>query len=130
MTPPVPGTEFGLADVIPLAARAGRVQLETGPIDTGELTPLTTHTYLHHDKEHLFFFVYSYRLPDNLEISPRAEMAPVSVPELLAIRKNQVLRYALSLCRNPPARRQARADAFEIVALNLILHDYAIWRRN
>ena len=123
--PAVSEAEFGLADAIPLAAAQGRVQLETGPINTGGLTPLTTGAYLHHDKEHLFFFVYSCRLPDSLEIRPQAEMSPVSVPELLSIRKNQVLRNALSLCQNPPARRQARADAFEIMALNLILHDCA-----
>ena len=49
----------------------------------------------------------------------------MSVPELLSIRKNQVLRNALWLCQNPPARRQARSGAFEIVALNLIVHDHA-----
>ena len=50
-------------------------------------------------------------------------MSPVSVPELLSIRKNQVLRNALSLCQARQARRQVRSEAFEIVALNLILHD-------
>ena len=49
-------------------------------------------------------------------------MSPLSVPELLAIRENQVLRNALSLCEDPPARRPVRVAAFEIVALNLILH--------
>jgi hypothetical protein len=52
-------------------------------------------------------------------------MSAVSVPELLSIRRNQVLRNALSLCQNAPARRQVRPDAFEIAALNLVLHDYA-----
>jgi hypothetical protein len=123
--PAVPGTEFGLDDVFPMAAAQRRLQMETGPIDTGELTPLATGTYVHHRKEHLFFFVYSCRLPDGLEIWPQAEMSPMSVPELLSIRKNQVLRNALALCQDPPARRQARADAFEIAALNLVLHDFA-----
>jgi hypothetical protein len=121
--PPVRGTEFGLDDVIPLTAARKRVQMETGEVDTGELAPLTTGAYHHADKEHLFFFVYSCRLPDELELWPEAEMSPVSVPELLSIRKNQVLRNALSLCENPPASRPVRVNSFEIVALNLILHD-------
>ena len=121
--PPVRGTEFGLNDAVPLAAARKRVQMETGEVDTGDLAPLTTGAYIHPDKEHLFFFVYSCRLPDGLELWPQAEMSPVLVPELLAIRKNQVLRNALSLCQKPPASRPVRTHAFEIVALNLILHD-------
>jgi hypothetical protein len=123
--PSVEGTEFGLDDAVPLAAARKRIQMETGPVDTGDLAPLTTGAYHHPDKEHLFFFVYSCRLPDGLEVWPQAEMSPVSVPELLSIRKNQVLRNAVSLCQAPPARRQVRIEAFEIVALNLILHDLA-----
>jgi hypothetical protein len=121
----VEGTEFGLDDAVPLAAARKRIQLETGPVDTGDLAPLTTGVYVHADKEHLFFFVYSCRLPDGLEVWPQAEMSAVSVPELLSIRKNQALRNAVALCQAPPARRQVRIDAFEIVALNLILHDLA-----
>lgn len=123
--PVVEGTEFGLEDAVPLEAARKRIQLETGPVDTGDLAPLTTGVYVHADKEHLFFFVYSCRLPDGLEVWPQAEMSAVSVPELLSIRKNQALRNAVSLCQAPPARRQVRIDAFEIVALNLILHDLA-----
>jgi hypothetical protein len=122
---PVQGMEFGLGDVIPIAAAQRRVQMETGETDTGELTPLTTGTYIYPDKENLFFFVYSYRLPDGLELWRQAEISPVSVPQLLSIRKNQVLRNALSLCKDARARRQVSADAFEIVALNLVLHDCA-----
>jgi hypothetical protein len=123
--PAIPGAEFGLDDDIPMAAARRRIQMETGPIDTGELTRLTTGTYIHPDKEHLFFFVYSCRLQDDLDLWPQAEISAVSVTELLSIRKNQALRNALSLCEHPPARRQVRADAFEIVALNLVLHDSA-----
>jgi hypothetical protein len=123
--PPVRGMEFGLDDAVPLTAARTRIQMETGELDTGDLTPLTTGAYIHPDKEHLFFFVYSCRLSDGLELWPQAEMSPVSVPDLLSIRKNQVLRNALSLCEDPPVRRQVRTDAFEIVALNLILHDLA-----
>ena len=123
--PPVRGMEFGLDDAVPLTAAHKRIQMETGEVDTGDLAPLTTGAYFHPDKEHLFFFVYSCRLPDGLELWRQAEMSPVSVPELLSIRKNQVLRNALSLCKDPPASRPVRTDAFEIVALNLILHDLA-----
>ena len=123
--PAVPGMEFGLDDAVPLAAARKRVQMETGEVDTGDLAPLTTSAYIHSDKEHLFFFVYTCRLPDDLELWPQAEMSPVSVPELLSIRKHQVLRNALALCQTPPARRPVRTDAFEIVTLNLILHDLA-----
>ena len=59
---------------------------------------------------------------DGLQLWPEAEMSALSMPELLSIRKNQVLRKALTLCQIP-RRHQARA-AFEIVAQNLILHDY------
>jgi hypothetical protein len=121
--PPVRGTEFGLDDAIPLTAARKRVQLETGEVDTGELAPLTTGAYIHPDKEHLFFFVYSCRLPDGLDLWPQAELSPVSVPELLSIRKNQVLRNALTLCADSEVRN--RNDALEIVTLNLVLHDFA-----
>ena len=121
--PPAQGMEFGLHDEIPTAAAQRRVQMETGIPDTGELTPLTTSKYIYPDKENLFFFVYSCRLPDGLELWRQAEISPVSVPELLAIRKNQVLRNALSLCQEAKAAEQMPADAFEIVTLNLILHD-------
>jgi hypothetical protein len=121
--PAVPGLEYGLDDVVPMAAAQRRVQMETGEADAGELAPLTTATYIHPDKEHLFFFVYSCRLPDGLDLWRQAEMSQVSVPELVSVRKNQVLRNALSLCQAPPERRQVRLNAFEIVALNLVLHD-------
>ncbi len=123
--PAIPGMQFGLDDDIPLAAAKRRVQMETGPIDIGELVPLTTGRYFHHDMEHLFFFVYSCRLPDGLELWPQAEMSSVSVQELLSIRRNQVLRNALELCRVPLVDRRVHANAFEIVTLNLVLHDLA-----
>ena len=93
---------------LPMAAAAQRVQMETGQSDPGELSPLVTGRYFHPDKEHLFFFVYSCQLPDGLQLWPQAEMSALSVPELLSIRENQVLRKALALCQAPPVRRQAR----------------------
>ena len=62
--------------------------------------------------------MYSCRLRTAWNSAAGRDVSRVSA-ELLSIRKNQVLRNALSLCKDPPARRQARADAFEILALNL-----------
>jgi hypothetical protein len=120
----VAGVEFGLDDPLPLTTATQRVQMETGESDPVELTPLATGQYFHSDKEHLFFFVYSCQLPDGLQLWPRAEMFALSVPELLAIRENQVLRRALALCETPPSRRPARGAAFEIMTQNLILHGH------
>jgi hypothetical protein len=120
----VAGVEFGLEDQSPLATAAQRVQMETGESGPVELTPVATGQYFHSDKEHLFFFVYSCRLTDGLQLWPRAEMSALSVPELLAIRENQVLRRALALCEAAPWRRPVRGAAFEIVAQNLILHGH------
>jgi hypothetical protein len=118
------GLEFGLDDELPMAAARNRVLLETGEVEAAAIRPLATGQYLHPDKEHLFFFVYSCQLPENLQIWDQAEMSSASVSELVAIRENQVLRKALALCRGPALRRQVRVAAFEIVALNLTLHDH------
>ena len=123
--PAVPGIQFGLRDEIPMAAARSRVQMETGEADLGEFQPLATGRYIHPDKEHLFFFVYGCQLPEDLQLWDQAEMSPPSVQELLDIRKNQVLRKALWLCQVTSLPRQVRGAAFEIAALNLILHDYA-----
>jgi hypothetical protein len=123
--PAVPGTEFGLHDEFPMAAARSRVQMETGEVEPGELEPLATGRYLHPDKEHLFFFVYGRQLPEDLQFWDQAEMSSPSVSELMAIRENQVLRKTMELCQVPLLRRQVRAAAFEIAALNLRLHDYA-----
>jgi hypothetical protein len=123
LTPPM--TEFGLEEPAPFSAVRRRVQMETGEEDRGDLQPLGTSQYLHPDKEHLFFFVYSCEFPEALQLPREAELYPVPVPELLSIRENQVLRMASLLCEFPPMRGKARADAFEIAALNLILHGHA-----
>jgi hypothetical protein len=116
--------EFGAGDQLPMAVAAQRVQMETGESGPVELTPVGTGRYFYPDKEHLFFFVYACRLPDDMQVWPKAEMSALSVPDLLAIRENQVLRKALLLCESPPTRRAARTAAFDIMAQNLILHDY------
>jgi hypothetical protein len=120
----VAGMEFGIEDQLPRTTAAQRVQMETGGSDPVGLAPLCTGQYFHSDKEHLFFFVYSCRLPDGLQLWPRAEMSALSVPELLAIRENQVLRRARALCEAPFLRSPARRAAFEIMARNLVLHGH------
>ncbi len=117
--------EFGLAEEVPFRAARRRVQMETSEEDSGVLQPLMTSRYLHPDKEHLFFFVYGCEFPEDFQLPWQAEMYPVSVTELLSIRENQALRLARSLCESPPMRGGARADAFEIAALNLTLHGHA-----
>lgn len=116
--------DFGLAEEIPLRAARRRVQMETSEEDLGVLRPLGTSRYLHHDKENLFFFTYGCEFPEDFQLPWQAEMSPVSVTELLTIRENQALRAALQLCESPPIRGKARADAFEIAALNLGLHGH------
>ena len=124
--PAVPGTEFGIEDDMPMSTAKRRVQMETREVDPGELTlePIMTGQYLHPDKEHLLFFVYGCQLPEALQLWEEAEMAALSVDDLLAIRENQVLRNALLLCDTAPLRPQIRAAAFEIAACNLVLHGH------
>jgi hypothetical protein len=117
--------DFGLEDVVPMRAARRRVQMETSEEDSGLLQPVRTSSYIHPDKENLFFFVYSCEFPEGFQPSGQAEMYPVSLPELMSIRENQTLRLALQLCESPPMRGKARADAFEIAALNLILHGHS-----
>jgi hypothetical protein len=117
--------DFGLEDAVPLRAARRRVQMETSEEDSGVLRPVGTSSYIHPDKENLFFFVYSCEFPEGFQPSGQAEMYPVSVPELLSIRENQALRLALQLCESPPMRGKARTDAFEIAGLNLTLHGYS-----
>jgi len=117
--------DFGLEDVVPMRAARRRVQMETSEEDSGVLRPVGTSSYIHPDKENLFFFVYSCEFPEGFQPSGQAEMYPVSLPELLSIRENQALRLALQLCESPPMRGKARTDAFEIAALNLTLHGHA-----
>lgn len=118
-------TDFGLTDEGPIAAGQRRLQMEIGDESPAELKPLRTCRYFHPDKEHLFFFIYTCRLPDSLQLMRQTEMYAMSVQELWDIRANQVLRATLLLCESPPTRESVRAAAFEIASLNLVLHDYA-----
>lgn len=117
--------EFQLpTELIDLTAR-NRVRMETGSPPFGELNLVTTREYLHPDKEHLFFYVYEFQLPDHFQFPQRAQMCHVSVEKLLEVRKNQTLRNAIELCRSADKLPLSKYVAFEIVALNLTLHDLA-----
>jgi hypothetical protein len=117
--------EFGLEDGAALSAARRRVQMETGEEDSGMLDPLGTTKYLYRDKEHLFFFVYGYELPEGFQPSLHSDIHSVSLDYLLSVRKRQALHLALSLCESPPAQGKTRTDAFEIATSNLILHGEA-----
>jgi hypothetical protein len=123
LTPPA--SEFGLADAGPVRAAWRRIQMETGDENGGELQPLGTYRYIHADKEHLFFFVYGFEFAEEFQPPRSLEIYSVPVREVLSIRENQTLRMALLLCESPPVRSKVRADACEIAALNLALHDHA-----
>jgi hypothetical protein len=121
-----PASEFGLEDPGPLRTAWRRIQMETGEESRGELIPLGTHRYIYPDKEHLFFFVYGFEFQEeDFRRSRQLEIFPAPMHELLSIRENQALRMALLLCESPPMRTQVRADAFEIVTLNLTIHGHA-----
>jgi hypothetical protein len=118
-------SEFGLADPGPLSAALRRIQMETGEEGLGELQPDSIWRYIHPDKEHLFFFVYGCEFPADFQLPRQTEMYPVTVEEQVLIRENQTLRMAQLLCDFPPMRGRARANAFEIVAMNLTLHGHS-----
>lgn len=108
-----------------IGAAQRRVQMETGDDAPPALRPVTTGSYQHPDKEHLFFFVYSLHLPDDFDFPSRSEMHQFPLPELLAIRANHALRVAEQLCQRTELPSRLWAAAAEIVSLNLALHDYA-----
>ena len=110
-------------DALARAARR-RVQMETGNDPADDLRPAMTHRYLNSDKEHLFFFVFTLEIPGWFQFPRQAEMHHFPVTELLAVRRNQVLRSAVRVCRATLSRR-IRLAAAEIVALNLTLHGEA-----
>jgi hypothetical protein len=67
------------------------------------------------------FFVFTLELPGWFQFPRQAEMHHFPITELMAVRRNQVLRSAVRVCRATLSRR-ARLAAAEIVALNLTLH--------
>ncbi len=115
---------FHLAHEIPMRAAQRLVQEMTGYHPGPALRPMTTGGYLYPDKEHLFFFVFAYELTEATQLPRRAEMHSFPLPELLAVRANQVLRSAAQLCQVTGIPERAWRAAAEVVALNLYLHDY------
>ena len=95
--------------------------MEIGDDPPGELRPGATYRYLHSDKEHLFFFMFTLELPGWFQFPRLAEMHHFPVTELMAVRRNQVLRSAVRVCRSALSRR-VRLAAAEIISLNLTLH--------
>lgn len=114
---------FGLAHEIPQCAAKRLVQEVTGYEPETALQPEATGSYLYQDKEHLFFFIFALSLPEGTQFPRRAEMHSFPLPELLAIRENQVLRSAGQLCQLTGISDRTWAAAAEIMALNLALHD-------
>lgn len=117
--------EFGLDDPYPAMAARRRLRMDTGVDPPGEIHPVTTARQWHSDKEHLFFFVFSYEFPPDVPLPPRAEMHAVLFDDLLAIRKNQTLRQAALLCKAAAMSPRVREGAGEIAALNLTLDGQA-----
>jgi hypothetical protein len=117
--------QFSLHDAIPAGTARRRLRMDTGTDLPGELAPVTSCRYLHADKEHLFYFVFSYQLPADFPLPRRAELHPVPLPELLAIRQNQTLRQAANLCQARSMSPRAWAAACEVAGLNLILDGHA-----
>ena len=122
---PVPPPTFGLDHDAPQRAGRRRVYMEAGEDLRGELVQVATSQYLHYDREHLFFLIYSLRVPGDFHFPRRAEMHHVPMPELLAICENQALRKAELLLRAPAMPRWVWSRAVEIASLNLGLHGHA-----
>ena len=117
--------QFNLHDACPARTARRRLRMDTGTHLPGEVHPVTVGRYLHADKEHLFYFVFSYEYPADFPLPRRADLHQVPLPELLAIRQNQTLRQAANLCQARSMSSRAWAAACEIAALNLALDGHA-----
>ena len=122
---PVPPPTFGLEHQPPQRAGRRRVCMEAGEELRGELVQVAASQYLHYDREHLFFLIYTLRVPGDFHFPRRAEMHHVPMPELLAICENQALRKAELLFRAPAMPKLVWSRAVQIAALNLGLHGHA-----
>lgn len=121
---PMPLASFGRDDKTPLSAAQRVVQDVTGDDLSWAMRPVATGSYLFPDKEHLFFFVFVLDTPDGIQFPRRAEMHTFPLTELLAIRASHVLRGARRLCRTTDLPEHSWKAAAEIVAANLILHEF------
>lgn len=115
---------FDLQSETPRRAARRLIQDVIG-LEEANLEPQTTGSYLYPNMEHLFFFVFSLEFTEGTPFPRRAEMRPVSVNELAAIRANQVLRSAAQLCELDGDLGGTWMTAAEVLAPNLILHDHA-----
>jgi hypothetical protein len=115
---------FHLRHEIPMRAAQRLVQEVTGDDPALALRPVATGSYLYPDKEHLYFFILALELQEGAQLPRHAEMHWFPLPELLAIRANQVLRSAARLCLTTGVSERAWTAASEVVTLNLLLHDY------
>ncbi len=122
---PVPPPTFSLEHQPPQRAGRRRVCMEAGEELRGELVQVAASQYLHYDREHLFFLIYTLRVPGDFHFPRRAEMHHVPMPELLAICENQALRKAELLFRAPAMPKWVWSRAVQIVSLNLGLHGHA-----
>ncbi|HEY0543111.1 MAG TPA: toll/interleukin-1 receptor domain-containing protein [Actinoallomurus sp.] len=117
-------TTFPLPTHAPMIAARRRVALELGADLSQEVTFARNMRYYHHDKEHLFFWVFDCRLPARFQFPADAEMRPYTLEELLAIRENQVFEYAARLCRSSEVSRQNLERMARICAANLTAHGH------
>jgi hypothetical protein len=115
---------FPLPTHAPMIAARRRVALELGADLPQEVTFARNFRYYHHDKEHLFFWVFDCKLPSRFQFPADAEMRPYTVEELLAIRENQVFDHAVRLCRNADVSRQNLERMAWIAAFNLTAHGH------
>ena len=122
---PDPPLVLRIGDHLPMEAARQRVHMETGDDLAPKLRAVGTAPYLHRDKEHMFFFVYSLEMPEDFQFSRRADMHRFPLPELFAVRENQAFRKALGLCQTTRSSARIWGLASEIAALNLVLHDHA-----
>jgi hypothetical protein len=109
---------------LPVLAARRRVLMDVGDDLPEHLVPVGTGSYLQHDKEHMFFFIYRLELPEEFQLPRQSEMHRFPVPELFAVRQNQALRKALLLLTSERLSLRMWSAAREIAALNLLLHDY------
>jgi hypothetical protein len=118
------GGTFPLPTHAPMIAARRRVALELGADLSQEVTFARNLRYYHHDKEHLFFWVFDCKLPARFQFPADAEMRPYTVEELLAIRESQVFEYAVRLCRNVDVSRQNLERMARLSAYNLTAHGH------
>jgi hypothetical protein len=122
--PPERATIFDPAHPALAKAALRRVQMEIGDDPPGDLRAVAPQRYLNSDKEHLFLFMFTLELPGWFKFPREAEMHHFPVTELLAVRRNHVLRSAVRLSRATLSGR-IRVTAAEIARLNLTLHGQA-----